>query len=82
MCAYLEINPPSIMDAIDSAVRDGCRDIRVLPYFLLSGLHVVRDIPSIVRRAKIKHKKHAHVRLCPYLGFDERIVAVAKDRLR
>lgn len=80
-CAYLEINTPSIPEAIDRAARAGSRDIRVLPYFLLTGRHVLEDIPRIILEAKKKHPKTA-IRLCPYLGYDERIVAVARDRLR
>ena len=81
-CAYLEINYPSIPDAIRQAVERGAREVRILPYFVLSGRHVVHDIPGIVRTAKKLHGKKTRIRLCPYLGYDERIVGVVKDRLR
>jgi sirohydrochlorin cobaltochelatase len=81
-CAYLEINAPSIAQAVRRSVRGGAREVRILPYFLLTGNHVQKDIPRIVRQARREHGSKARIRLCPYLGYDERIVAVVKDRLR
>ena len=64
-------------------VAERCsRVVRVLPYFLLTGNHVKKDIPRIVREARRFHRGRARVVLCPYLGYDERIAAVAADRLR
>lgn len=79
--AYLEINSPSIPEAIDACVRKGAREVRVLPYFLLSGRHVTEHIPQIVDESRRRHKKKARIILCPYLGFHKKIVSVAKERL-
>lgn len=81
-CAYLEISAPSIPDAIRRAVQNGAREVRVLPYFVLSGRHIRDDIPRILSAARKRWKRKASVILCPYLGYDERIVAVVKDRIR
>ena len=81
-CAYLEINSPSIPEAVRQAVRRGARDVRVLPYFVLTGNHVKKDIPRLVRLERDRWKRKAKVRLCPYLGYDERIVSVVKERIR
>ncbi len=81
VCAYLEISKPSIKEAVRQLARRGCRDIRVLPYFLLNGLHVVKDIPEIIRHARRMHRG-VRVGLCPYLGYHEKIVSAVKDRLR
>lgn len=81
-CAYLEINPPSIPEALLRAVRRGARDIRVLPYFVLAGNHVREDIPRIVRFEARRWKRKAKIRLCPYLGYHEKIVSVVKERIQ
>ncbi len=81
-CAYLEVSRPSIPEAIEASVRDGMEVVRVLPYFLLTGNHVRHDIPGIVREARRCHRKKARIILCPYLGYDRRLVAVVSDRLR
>ena len=81
-CAYLEINSPSIPEAVESAVRDGSREVRVLPYFLLSGRHIREDIPRIVSEERGRWKNKAKIVLCPYLGFDPRIVEVVRERVK
>ena len=80
-CAYLEINPPSISAAIGEAASRGAREIRVLPYFVLSGRHVNEHIPQTIRRARKKNPS-VRIKLCAYLGYDKRIVDVVQDRIR
>ena len=80
-CAYLQIASPSIDLAIDRYVEKKMRQIRVLPYFVLTGRHVKSHIPEIVKRAKKKYHGLADIILCPYLGYDEKIVALAKKRI-
>ena len=82
LCAYLEITPPSISDAIDQCVQKGTGEILVLPYFLLMGNHVRSDIPYLVSQAKKKYWRHAKIVLCPYLGYHDKIMAVVKQRLK
>lgn len=77
--AFLEINQPSIPEAVASAVRGGSSDIRIVPYFLLAGRHTAHDIPAIVKAARAEHPK-ARIRLCPYLGFDDSLVRLVKKR--
>ena len=81
-CAYLEVASPSISQGIERLVRKGAGEIRVLPYFLLTGKHVKCHIPEIVAEAQKKFKGRAKIILCPYLGFDEKIVSLVKRRLR
>ena len=81
LCAFLEVSPPSIPDAIEALVQKGACEVRVLPYFVLSGKHVTRDIPRIVSEAARKHRGRARVALCPYLGYHPDIVSVVKQRL-
>ena len=80
-CAFLEVAAPSIPEGIAQAVEKGAKEVRVLPYFVLTGKHVTRDIPNIVAEASRKYRGHAKIILCPYLGFDEKIVSVVKKRL-
>lgn len=81
-CAYLEIAPPAIDVAVDQLVTRGATDIRVVPYFLQTGRHVVEDIPAVITSLKERYASRAAVILCPYLGYDDRIVAVVKERSR
>ena len=81
-CAYLEITSPSIADAVDASVRAGAEEVRVVPYFVLSGRHIREHIPAIVSVQRKRWRKAAKIVLCPYLGYDERIVEVVKERIR
>lgn len=81
-CAFLEISSPSIADALRSAIRQGATDVRIMPYFVLSGRHIRKDIPAILFEERKRWGKAARIVLCPYLGFDERIVSIVKDRIR
>ena len=53
--AYLEIAEPTLLQSIESLVNRGVSDITVLPYFLNSGNHVKRDIPTMIETATEKH---------------------------
>lgn len=53
--AFLDLTTPSIPDAIDALVRDGARQIQLIPYFLSAGHHVAEDIPAIAERARTRH---------------------------
>ena len=81
LCAYLSVTPPSIEQVIDRLVRGGAGDIRVLPYFVLTGKHVSRHIPAIVRAARKKYRGVAKISLCPYLGYHDKLVSVVKQRI-
>ncbi|MFQ5513019.1 MAG: sirohydrochlorin chelatase [Myxococcota bacterium] len=50
--AFLELAEPFLRDAIDRAVRSGCREITLVPCLLAPGRHVVEQLPEIVRDAQ------------------------------
>lgn len=53
--AFLELVPPSLDDAIRSAIASGARSVTIYPFFLNSGKHVDKDIPEIVDAFKARH---------------------------
>jgi sirohydrochlorin ferrochelatase len=79
--AYLEITKPSIPEAVAACVADGANEVRVLPYFVLTGRHVTEDIPLIVADLAKAHAGKAKIVLCPYLGYDEALVKLVEKRL-
>lgn len=79
--AYLEIASPSIGEAVERCVKRGAASIKLLPYFLLLGAHVTEDLPAIAARERKRFRQKAAIELCPYLGYDPKISAVAKKRL-
>lgn len=81
VCAYLEITSPGLEEAIDRCARQKFTEIRILPYFLLTGRHVRAHIPDLARRVRQKYGTKIKIVLCPYLGFDPALVSLAKKRI-
>ena len=50
--AYMDRAPPTLLDAVGEAVRDGCSLLRVLPLFLAPEGHVDGDIRPLVEQAR------------------------------
>jgi sirohydrochlorin ferrochelatase len=52
---FLELAEPNLGAAIAQAAEAGFRRVIVIPYFLTMGLHMRRDLPSLVAPEKQKH---------------------------
>jgi sirohydrochlorin cobaltochelatase len=65
--AYLEINPPTLGEAVASLVAGGATGIAVVPLFLAPGGHVRRDLPQMIDAVRRRYPGLA-VRLLPTLG--------------
>ena len=72
VCAFLELANPSIPEGISKCVKQGAREITVLPYFLSAGRHVVTDIPTELEKAK-KFHPNVDIKIAPYLGSAQEI---------
>lgn len=70
--AYLELHPKSlseqIVDFSQKAVTHGICYLKILPLFLLPGIHVTEDIPQQVELAKQTLGKDISIELQPHLG--------------
>ena len=73
--AYLELHPQplhqQIIDFSKKAIAQGCRHLKIVPLFLLPGIHVTEDIPSEVKLAKLALGEDIFIELQPYLGSDK-----------
>jgi sirohydrochlorin cobaltochelatase len=77
---FLELNEPSIPDAIDQLVARGVRRLIVVPYFLQLGGHVAEDLPQIVAAARARHPT-ATIILAQHLAYDRLLVRTIADRV-
>lgn len=74
--AYLELHPQplheQIVDFSQKVIASGCRCVKILPLFLLSGIHVTEDIPEEVKLAQKLVKQNLgddiSIELQPYFG--------------
>ena len=74
-CAFLELAEPSIPDGLRRAISAGADEVVVLPYFLSAGRHVATDIPAEIARVRLDYPS-VNIRLAPYLGSAEGVVAL------
>ncbi len=73
--AFLELAEPSIPDGIECCIRQGSREVVVLPYFLSAGRHVVTDIPEEVA-GKREQYPDIPIHIAPYLGRSEALADI------
>lgn len=65
--AFWELAEPSLGQAIDNQVAAGASCIRLFPYFLAEGKHVVKDLPSVIAE-KQRQYPELDIGLLPHLG--------------
>jgi sirohydrochlorin ferrochelatase len=53
--AFLEISRPTLIDAIAQAIEDGAKRVTVLPLFVNTGNHIVRDLPRLISDARERY---------------------------
>jgi len=65
--AFLEFQPPTLLDAIDALVARGVFDITVAPIFWARGGHVDHDLPPLLSAARNRHEQ-LQVQVLPVLS--------------
>ena len=82
--AYLQYAQPTPEEALGRCIQQGAKIIVIVPYFMQSGVHVTKDIPAFLEKAKQKHPT-VDIRVTEYVGAHplmEQIVAdlIGKSR--
>lgn len=78
--AYLQFSQFSLSNRIQSLVNKKCEKIIIVPFFLLNGQHVTRDIPKVIKEERARYPKIKF--LCTgNLGKDKRITDIVIDRI-
>ena len=79
--AFLQFEHPNFAEAVDILAQQGVQKIIVHPYFLYMGAHVTKDLPFEIGTAKKKYPNLDFI-LAPHLGYHEKLVDVAVERIR
>ncbi|RPI89757.1 MAG: cobalamin biosynthesis protein CbiX [Planctomycetaceae bacterium] len=78
--AYLELAEPDIQTAGVKCVERGARVVRLLPYFLSAGAHVVDDLRA--HRDELAERfPQVEFVLCPPLGLHPLMIEIVRARL-
>jgi len=78
--SYLEIAEPGIVAGGAACVRRGATHVKMLPYFLSAGAHVVEDLEHH-RLELCQQFSDVTFELCPHLGLHPLMVEIVLDRL-
>lgn len=78
--AFLQMESPDFQEAVDMMVGKGFTDITVMPYFLYMGLHVTKDLPEEIERARERHKG-LEITVKDNLGFHDKLVDITIERI-
>ena len=78
--AYLDLNQPTIPDALDALAADGYGFIVTMPYFLHQGRHVAEDVPALLEEAAARWPDviFAHAE---HLGYDLLLADLIAERI-
>jgi sirohydrochlorin ferrochelatase len=77
--SYLELAPPTILEAGRQCVESGATEIIMLPYFLSPGVHVVEDLES-ARQQMAEAHPGVRFNLAQPLGRHPKLVDIVLER--
>jgi sirohydrochlorin ferrochelatase len=77
--AHLTLAAPTLAECAAACVRDGARELVVVPCFLAAGRHVREDLPRLVAELRVAHA-HATFRLAAPLGAHPAIADALVER--
>ncbi|MCG2813653.1 MAG: CbiX/SirB N-terminal domain-containing protein, partial [Thermodesulfovibrionales bacterium] len=78
--AYLQFAKPELPDTIKESVLNGAKKIIIHPYFLISGMHVTKDIPEMIKEAEKMYPDVEFIYTEP-LGIHEKLAKVIMERI-
>ncbi len=79
--ASMELSEPSMPVIIKKLYESEKRDIVIIPFFLFSGMHIVRDIPEIIEKERQKYSD-LKITFGKPLMPDKRLSDILYDRIK
>lgn len=76
---FMEVNEPTIPEAIARCVEQGAEHVIAVPYFLHTGNHVTDDLPTLLEEAQTTYP-HVRFLMGDYLGHDPILADVVAQR--
>lgn len=76
---FMELNQPSIPQAIARCVEQGAARVVAVPYFLHTGNHVTDDLPTLLEQAQADYPQVEFL-MGDYLGHDPILADVIAER--
>ncbi len=78
--SYLQFAKPDIMETIKGRVEAGAKRIVLHPFFLNAGMHVTKDIPELIEKARELFPGVEFIYTEP-LGIHEKLAQIVMERI-
>lgn len=79
--AYMEFSEKNIESGLNALLAQGINHIKVVPYFLFSGIHIKQDIPEEIA-AFLENHPNIRIEMGETLGVDPRLADILADRIQ
>lgn len=79
--AFMEFSDKTIGAAVEKLFEKGVTEIKIIPYFLFTGIHLKEDIPNMVKEY-MADKPNINVIMGETLGADSRLCDILIDRIK
>lgn len=76
---FMEISNPQIPETIELLYSKGVREMKVLPYFLFPGVHILKDIPNILKKAMQEHDGLT-IEMASPIGYHSKLIDILVER--
>jgi sirohydrochlorin ferrochelatase len=79
--AFLELAHPDLAEAVEQAVGAGLPRVIIVPYFLTMGIHLRRDLPSLIAPLRLKYPQLA-IEVAQSLEGHPLVTSIILERVR
>jgi sirohydrochlorin ferrochelatase len=76
--AFLQYAQPTADAALERCIRQGAKEIVIVPFFMQEGAHVTRDIPAFLDKARAQHPE-CDIRSTDYVGAHPLMTQIVTD---
>ena len=78
--AFLQFSDVNLEKGLDNLIARGVKEIKVIPYFLFSGVHIRENIPKKIEKY-LEDKPNIKVIVGEVLGDDSRLADILADKI-
>jgi len=79
--AFMEFSDITVEKGISALAAKGITEIKIVPYFLFSGIHIKEDIPGMAAECAVNFPG-VKITMGMPLGADERLADILVDRIK
>ncbi|MEV0948429.1 sirohydrochlorin chelatase [Rhodococcus sp. NPDC049939] len=77
---FLDLNAPTVDQALDAVVAEGHSSAVVVPMLLSSAFHARTDLPAVLDVVRLRHP-HLQIQQADVLGQDPRLIDAVRERI-